>query len=110
MSCTTEVPDITKKGVYFVRTSPSGAKGKAVDSKAPENDLCHGDIAPDGLAGLCTTVSNLYGPMFENFGVENARMWGKLPADHAKEFVGNVKKFGTGTALPGPRPRAPQTK
>ena len=87
-----EVPEVTKKGCYFIRTSGK----KAVDAKAPENDICHGDIAPDGLAGLCTTVSHLYGPLFEQFGIENARMWGKLPANHAKEFVGNVKKFGTG--------------
>lgn len=59
-----------------------------MDQKAPENDLCYGELEGSPLESLQFVLEDVYGPMFQL--QEN---WGKTSDESHKEFLGMMSKF-----------------
>ena len=102
---------ITGKLVYFVRLNPKGISEKTIEADVSNawNDLgslmilrisqthknsnvqvLSGEVHGAALANFSAIVSELYLPI-----VQEQQLWGKAPADQAKEFVGTTQKFGS---------------
>ncbi|KAJ0399007.1 hypothetical protein P43SY_008327 [Pythium insidiosum] len=79
---------IKAKCCYFLRTT---ADGKAVDvTKASDNTLTFGELAPNILRDLETTITSLFSPMFKA-----KEEWGKADTDLKLEFMAESDKFAS---------------
>ncbi|TYZ61675.1 hypothetical protein PybrP1_000691 [[Pythium] brassicae (nom. inval.)] len=79
---------IRAKCCYFLRTT---ADGKPVDAaKAGDSALCFGELAPNILRDLETTITALFTPL-----LRAKDEWGKADADLKGEFMGESDKFAT---------------
>lgn len=85
MSLGNSIP-IRAKCCFFLRTT---ADGKPVDvQKASDNAICFGELAPNILRDLETTISSLFSPL-----LKAKDEWGKADADLKNEFMTESEKF-----------------
>ncbi len=71
--------------MYFVRTNPKGVGEKTCDA-----DMAVGDINGSALDVFRALVSDLYLPILAEQG-----SWGRMPAQHTKEFLSGTSKFAS---------------
>ncbi|KAE9197943.1 hypothetical protein PF004_g19688 [Phytophthora fragariae] len=77
---------IRAKCCFFLRTT---ADGKPVGvQKASDNAICFGELAPNILRDLETTISSLFSPL-----LKAKDEWGKADADLKNEFMTESEKF-----------------
>lgn len=77
---------IRAKCCYFLRTT---ADGKPVDgSKTSDNSICFGEMAPNILRDLETTITALFTPI-----LKAKDEWGKADSDLKGEFMVESEKF-----------------
>lgn len=79
---------IRAKCCFFLRTT---ADGKPVDAqKSSDNSICYGELAPNILRDLETTINALFSPL-----LKAKDEWGKADADMKTEFMAESDKFAS---------------
>jgi dynein heavy chain len=77
---------IKSKCCYFLRTTPDG---KAIDvQKSSDNTLCFGELAPNILRDLESTIASLFTPI-----IKAKEDWGKADNELKNEFMVESEKF-----------------
>ena len=80
--------DDEAKAVYFIRVCQ-----EAVTAKAPEGDLCSGEVNQQGLECFQSTLQELYAPVLENM---THKMWGAAKKPAVDDLTAFMQKFGEG--------------